>query len=369
MKTKLLFLENAYTTACQATVRSCEAAGDGFRVVVDQTPFFPSGGGQPGDVGKLGDAKVFDVVEDGEVYHLTDRPLPVGEEVMAEIDWDIRLTRMQNHTGEHLLCGIAHTLYGCENVGFHLTDECVVFDLSKPLTEAQVEELQTRAMEAVYENREIFAKSAGVVGEYRSKLDADDSLRIVVIEGYDKCACCAPHVKRTGEIGPIRILDAVPHRGGTRLTLVCGKTAYEDFRKIDGMTHELMKRLSSPRYGVCEAAEKLADERDTLRKTVAELSGKLALSTLTVETVGDVAFGCLDAGDFDTLRACANAREEALLLLLTGDGTFVVRGHGAKELGAKLTATFSGRGGGKPDFVQGKLTATYEEIKEFLKKR
>ncbi len=366
MKTKLLYLDDCYTKACTATVLSCEAQGDGFRVVLDQTPFFPSGGGQPGDVGTINDAIVSDVVEDGEVYHLTDRPLPVGEEVVAEIDWDIRRTRMQNHTGEHLLCGLAHTLYGYENVGFHLTDECVIFDLSGPLTEAQVEELQTRAMEAVYENRAIFAKSAREVGEYRSKLDEDDSLRIVLIDGYDKCACCAPHLNSTGEIGPIRILDAVPHRGGTRLTLVCGKTAYGDFRKIDGATHDLMKRLSSPRYGVCEAVEKLLAERDTLRKTVAELSGKLALSTLTVETVGDVAFGFLEHGDFDTLRACANSRDEALLLLMTGDGTFVVRGHGAKELGAKLTATFSGRGGGKPDFVQGKLTATKEEIKKAL---
>jgi len=276
---------------------------------------------------------------------------------------------MQNHTGEHLLCGLAHTLYGCENVGFHLTDECVIFDLSKPLTDAQVEELQTRAMEAVYENRAIFAASAGFVGEYRSKLDADDSLRIVIIEGYDKCACCAPHVRRTGEIGPIRILDASPHRGGTRLTLVCGRNAYEDYRKVDGMTHDLMKRLSAPRYGVADAVEKVLSERDELRRAVSDLQGKLARATLTVETVGDVAFGYLEHGDFDTLRACANARDEKLLLLMTGDGTFVIRGNGAKELGATLTEAFSGRGGGKPDFAQGKLSATHEEVKEFLKKR
>ena len=175
MKTKLLFLQDAYLTACETRVLSCERVGELCRVVVEETPFFPAGGGQPGDVGTLGDAKVFDVVEDGQVYHLTDRPLTVGAAVKAEIDWSVRFSRMQNHTGEHLLCGLAHTLYGCENVGFHLTDECVIFDLSKPLTDAQVEELQTRAMEAVYENRAIFAASAGEVGEYRSKLEADDS--------------------------------------------------------------------------------------------------------------------------------------------------------------------------------------------------
>ena len=364
---ELLYLKDAYQTACEATVCACSRAGENFRVVLNQTVFFPAGGGQPADVGMLGNARVLDVrEEDGAVVHITDAPLCVGECVRAEIDWDVRFSRMQNHTGEHLLCGLAHRMYGCENVGFHLTDAVVTFDLDLPLTSAQVDALQVAAMRAVYENREVTCVSAQFVEDYRSKLEADAGLRVVIIDGYDKCACCAPHVKRTGEIGAIRILDASPHRGGTRLTLVCGAAAYRDYAMLDATAHGLMSALSVPRGELLSGVEKVIAERDALRRQVAQLQEKCALLELRVELIGAVAFGFLENAEFDTLRACANTRQEKTLILLSGDGKFMVRGEGAKELGARLANAFSGKGGGKSDFVQGKLTASREEVKTWL---
>lgn len=367
---ELLYLKDAYQARCSAVVQACTPAGEGFFVVLDQTVFFPEGGGQPSDVGRIGTANVLDVREmGGTVVHLTDAPLCVGDEVSAEIDFALRFSRMQNHTGEHLLCGLAHRMYGCENVGFHLTDDVVTFDLDKLLSDAQVAELQEAAMRAVYENREVTAVSAQFVEEYRSKLEADEHLRVVIIEGYDKCACCAPHVKRTGEIGAIRILEKSPHRGGCRLTLVCGEAAYRDYTRLDAAAHGLMSALSVPRGEILSGVEKVLCERDALRREVVALKGKLALHELVVETVGEVGFGYLEEAEFDTMRACANTREEKTLVLLAGDGKFVVRGEGAKELGDRLTQAFSGKGGGKPDFVQGKLNATREAVAAFLENK
>ena len=146
--TEKLYENDAYQQVFTATVLSCTAAPTGYAVVLDRTAFFPEGGGQPCDTGRLGDARVLAVHTDGEtITHTTDAPLPVGAAVEGLLDWDRRLDAMQQHTGEHILSGTLHRLYGAENVGFHIGDPYVRMDTSIPLTAQQLADAEAALAE------------------------------------------------------------------------------------------------------------------------------------------------------------------------------------------------------------------------------
>ena len=237
--TERLFDNDPYTIGFIAKVLSCEPADNGrYRVILDRTAFFPEGGGQPGDTGIIRTpdsttvAKVLDTQEkNGEIQHITDTPLPCGK-VVGAIDFDLRYERMRNHSGEHLLSGFAHRLYGCTNVGFHLNDEAVTVDFDKQLTRPQLAELEESVNRLIAENVRItaFYPTPEQLAEldYRSKLELTENVRIVEIgtDGqFDRCACCAPHVESTAEIGMLLITDSINYKSGTRLTMVCGENA------------------------------------------------------------------------------------------------------------------------------------------------
>ena len=214
----------------EARVIACEKREGGYAIELNRTAFFPEGGGQYADPGTLAGLKVLDVqIEDGRILHMTDEPLTVGSTIKGILDAEERFVRMQNHSGEHILCGIAHARWGAENVGFHLGDREMTMDLDIPLTEEQLAELELAGNRAVWANAAITAEypdeKALADLPYRSKLDLTDNVRIVTIEGVDACACCAPHVKRPGEIGAIKIVSAIHHKGGMRLWVLCGAWA------------------------------------------------------------------------------------------------------------------------------------------------
>lgn len=361
-----LYEENAYIREFEAEVVSCERAGDRFAVLLDQTAFFPEGGGQASDLGMLGEARVLDVqIRDCGIVHTTDRA--VSGRVHGAIDWETRFVRMQNHSGEHIVSGLAHRMFGCTNVGFHLGEGYITFDFDRPLTSEQVAELERAANRAVFENREISAVPACDAGEYRSKLDYTEGVRVVVIDGYDKCACCAPHVRRTGEIGCIKITDCTPHKGGVRLTAVCGAWACADYAAAHDLRRSLMKRLSASGELVEDAVARLQAELDALRSENMRLAERAAMAQMRIERVGEIAVGFLPAVGFDTLRACANSLTDPVAALFSESGEYVVRGEDVRELTKELNARFSGKGGGKPNFTQGKLAAEQDEILSFFK--
>ena len=200
--TSKLYFEDSYIRNFDATVVSCEASGDLFKVVLDKTAFFPEGGGQRPDTGLIDTANVTDVQEiDGVVYHYTDKPLSVGFMCRCSIDWDVRFRRMQNHSGEHIVSGVVHSMYGYDNVGFHMDDDYVTVDFSGELTREQLDEIEDKANEAIYSNYKIncFFPDPSTLDEYdyRSKLELTDNVRLVEIENIDLCACCAPHLRTT----------------------------------------------------------------------------------------------------------------------------------------------------------------------------
>ena len=232
----------------------------GWEVLLDRTAFFPEGGGQPADTGTIGRARVLDVHErEGEIRHLCDRELASGTYACA-VDAEKRLRRMQNHSGEHVFSGLTHQKYGAENVGFHMAADCMTIDFDKELSFEQLSEIEYEANLAVRANipvRTFYPSPEELkVLEYRSKKELAGAVRIVEIAGIDRCACCAPHVRATGEIGAIKLLTAERHRGGVRLSLICGMDALDDYRRKQDSAAAISALLSAKRDERAPAVER-----------------------------------------------------------------------------------------------------------------
>ena len=219
--TQKLYDIDSHLFRFRASVLSCEERKNRWEIVLNETAFFPEGGGQPGDRGTLGGIEVLDTHErDGEVIHYCSGPLEVGAQVEGEIDRELRLGRMQNHSGEHILSGTAHRLYGCENVGFHMSENDVTIDFDVELSAEDVARIETLANDVVRENLPIRicypSKEELATLEYRSKKELTGDVRIVEIPGVDRCACCAPHVSMTGEVATNLALAAQDGKRGQR---------------------------------------------------------------------------------------------------------------------------------------------------------
>ncbi|MBQ4616803.1 MAG: alanyl-tRNA editing protein [Clostridia bacterium] len=371
-----LYEENAYTARFEATVLSCEEGKKGFAVVLNRTAFFPEGGGQDADRGTLGDATVRDVqIKDGVITHTVDRALEVGATVTGAIDWETRFARMQQHTGEHLVSGLIHRTFGYDNVGFHMSDTIVTLDVSGPLTAEDITAIELSANRAVYENKAVTAsfptpEELDTI-DYRSKLELSHGVRLVTIEDYDVCACCAPHVARTGEIGLIKLLSAIPYKGGTRIEMLSGLPAFLDYAALHESNREIMRLLSAKRD---KTAEFVARDHDTiaqLRAENARLSEALALASFTQADTQKLPCGFTKGAAFDGMKQCLDTMGgEGAVFSDNGDGTFryllASETDDMRPLTKELNAALSGKGGGKPNLTQGSVQATKEDILAFL---
>ena len=240
--TDKLYEEDAYLREFEAEVTGCVPAEGGWLVTLDRTAFYPEGGGQPADTGTLGGARVLDVHEqEGEILHTTDAPLPVGDRTAGAIDWEARFSRMQQHTGEHIVSGVIHRLFGLDNVGFHMGRDAVTIDLNGELTADDLTRVERLANEAVWENLpvgvEYPAPEALAALDYRSKKELTGRVRIVTVPGSDVCACCGTHVRRTGEIGVIKLLTSQRYKGGVRVWLLCGDRALTDYNEKNAQAY------------------------------------------------------------------------------------------------------------------------------------
>ena len=375
--TDKLFENDSYINEFEAKVLECAEYKERYKIVLDKTAFFPEGGGQKADTGFLNGVKVIDVWEkDGTVYHEVSEKLEPGTVVKGEIDWLQRFYRMQNHSGEHLISGIIHALYGYNNVGFHMGHDVVTLDVDGRISIGELKDVEERANEAIYENVPIRAfvpdKSELEGMEIRSKIDLVEGIRIVEIEGYDRCACCAPHVAKTGEIGIVKILNSYPNKGGTRIELLCGHDALEYYRKKLSDNTEIMKLLSAPDGQTAEAVRKLLDSISAYKTEIRSLKDKLALAKLKVQKINSVAVGYLEDADFDDLRVCINqltVGNDGICAVFSGtentDGCMYIVSSESSDIAKfmqHLKDTLNAKGGGKSNYSQGKVPANFGEI-------
>ncbi|MBO7682090.1 MAG: alanyl-tRNA editing protein, partial [Clostridia bacterium] len=265
VKTEKLYDIDAYCKSFSATVLSCDPVkGSGrYAVVLNRTAFFPEGGGQYADTGTLNDVPVLDVQmsDDGVITHYCDAALPPMTQVNGVLDWEQRYERMQNHTGEHLVSGTVHRLYGLDNIGFHLGERDVTCDFNGELSDEQLREVERVVNRAVWENVDVYAEYPDPATlpdlDYRSKLELTEDVRLVTIPGYDVCACCAPHVARTGEVGLIKIVNSEKAHGGTRVHMICGPWALADYDIKQTNIMRIVDLTSTPQEETAEAVEAL----------------------------------------------------------------------------------------------------------------
>lgn len=380
--TEKLYDRDSELFAFDATVLSCEACEKGgYVVILDRTAFFPESGGQYADRGTLNGVNVTDVrIKDECITHLTEQPLSVGATVRGVIDAELRLAKMQCHTGEHIISGLAHRHYGYENVGFHLGNGEMTMDLDGELSAEQITRLEREANEVVWQNVAVRAEypDAETLGamEYRSKLDLTDGVRIVTVEGVDACACCAPHVKSTGEIGLIKIVDAIRYKGGMRLWVLCGRWALEDYKTKHDHILTITRRHSVKPWQVVEITEKQNDELMSARAALSAARRELAEVKLAVASPDEKGNLLFFEGEMDAniQRGMADGGADRCtgvcgVFCETESGyryVCVSRGRPLRELGKALNAALGGRGGGTDAIIQGTLGTTREQILAFF---
>ena len=380
MATEKLYYLDSHMREFSAVVLSCEPGKHGWDVVLDRTAFYPEGGGQPGDRGVLGGAAVTDTHEKGgSIVHYCDKPLEVGAEVTGTIDWDWRFSLMQHHSGEHILSGLIHEAYGYNNVGFHMGKDAVTIDFSGMLDDAALAELERKTNEKIWEDLpvEILWPDAEELARlpYRSKKELTGEVRIVRFPGADLCACCGTHVKRTGEIGLLKILSCVKFHDGVRMEILVGRRAMEYLTGTFEQNKQISGLLSAPPMETAAAPARLQQELNDTKYRMGQMEDKLfAQKAETLRDAGDVLL--FEEGlKPDSLRRLADAVQKvcggrAAVFSKTAEGYQYAIGQENGDLRAftkELNTKLNGRGGGKPFFVQGSVKANVKEIEAFFR--
>ncbi len=390
-------------TSCTATVLDCKALNDGnFDILLDETAIYPEGGGQLSDTGYIGSARVLHARDDGGyVWHTCDRAVAIGSKVDVKADKDVRLDHTQQHTGEHMLSGIAHTLFGCTNVGFHMAEDIVTVDFDKQLTQEQIDELELRVNEAIqrneptvirtvspeeYETIDIRKKAKGLKGE----------ITIVYAGGVDSCTCCGTHCERAGEVGLLKIQSHTNYKGGTRIYFNCGMRAVISMQQDNASMDTIARRFSTSADRAVNAVIKQGDELADIKKELKRRTDALfAYRADELYTASDVTKGVhaivhieqgIDMNELGMLgeRICAN-RNAVAVLFTKKPGQLSYRVMRSKdvslsmrELIQAINAMFNGKGGGRDDSAQGSaelsgshlsLNEALEQLRNYLKKR
>ena len=379
METRKLYYEDPFMKSFAATVLSCEEAKGGCAVVLDETAFYPEGGGQPCDTGTLGGAKVLAVHEkDGVITHLCDRPLPAGAHVEGEIDWARRFDHMQQHSGEHICSGLLCERFHCDNIGFHMGSDSVTIDYNADISWEALLEIEEEANRYICEDHEIdirFYRGAELEKvEYRSKKALEGDVRIVSFPGADCCACCGTHVLRAGQVGLVKFLSVQKFREGVRIELLCGDRARRYLSACWEQSLHIAQALSVKPTAAFAAVERLLAELGALKLRCARLEEtSFALLAAQYEGKGDVLL-FEDEMPGDSLRklcdAVASVCGGRCAVFAGAEGAYKYAiGHMGGDLRAltkQLNAALSGRGGGKPHFVQGSVSCRCEDIETFF---
>ncbi len=379
--TERLYYKDSHQKEFQAKVLECSLVGEEYEIVLDETLFFPEGGGQSADTGYLNGVSIIDVQEKGDIiYHKVSEPIAPGTQVWGRIDYDARFDKMQQHSGEHIVSGLVHGTFGYNNVGFHLGKELVTMDFDGKLTMEQLRLIEFQANQAVAKNLPIQvsypSREELAALNYRSKIEIEGQTRIIIIPGYDVCACCAPHVKFTGEIGLIKLTGLQNYKNGVRVTMLCGFRALQDYNMKEENVTQISVALSAKPYETAQAVEHLQQEVKEYKAKIQHMQQSYLdekLASMPEDTENYSLF--LNEADMNILRKFvdeAKNRCRGVCGAFVGDdeqGYHYILGSchvNLRDYVKILNQKFSGKGGGKPEMVQGSLWGCEREIRSFL---
>ena len=387
--TQKYYEADAYRREADAVILAAEPDGrGGGKLALDGTVFYPEGGGQPADHGTLtlpdgARLTVTDVHEQGGViWHrvdaLPDTAAP-GTAVTGRIDWAWRFDKMQQHTGEHILSGILHQMFGAENVGFHIGSDAVRMDTSVPISAEGLREAELAANRIVWQNVPVLitypTREELTRMTYRSKKEIEGQVRIVTIPGADVCACCGTHTAATGAVGQIKILAAENYKGGVRLSIVCGERALLAAQAMRQRQADIGALLSAKPSETAHAVHRVYDEYTALKFAHFGLCSEFFDALAAQVAPGADAIRIVPGLDPDGLHRLAARLSEAttgLCAALTanekGTGYCLAQvGGDVRALTKALNTALNGRGGGKPGICQGSCAAAPEQVETFLK--
>lgn len=382
-ETKRLYYEDVYKKEFTAKVLECREAKKGFHIILDESAFYPEGGGQPSDTGALNGVKVLHVSEKGEeIIHELEAPLEEGVLAEGVIDWQKRYDNMQQHTGEHIFSGLVHKHFGYDNVGFHMGTDEVTVDFNGVLTQEQLDELEDEANQLIYDNVpvKVFYPSKEELEEldYRSKKELTGLVRIVEIPGGDICACCGTHVETTGEVGLIKLRTMINYKGGVRISMLCGRRALMDYRERLKDEIRISNLLSAKLALVPDAVEKMKNESQ---------EKDLALGRLWQQLLEKKAESYPESTEvlavFEEGLSPVQLRQLATMLYEKGKGKIVGVFSGnedeqvyqyalgssqadMRKLSKAMNGALNGRGGGSNLMAQGTFKAAESAIRETL---
>ncbi len=384
-ETVRLYDADAYAVEFDAAVVSCEKVTENdenfYQVILDRTLFFPEEGGQSPDRGTIDGIEVADVqIKKNIITHTLKQPLAAGRKVHGKIDWKHRFYNMQQHSAEHIFSGLVHSRFGFRNAGFHLSDQIVTMDFDGVLTAEQAADLEYAVNEAITKNIEVKvsfpSKEELEEMEYRSKIEIEGQVRIVEIPGYDVCACCAPHVRHTGEIGMLKVMSVQNYKGGVRISVLSGFRALAAFREKAQVIAKLTGILTCGQENLVDNITRQKALNQSLKSQL--VNAKQALMEYKLkELPEDLKQVMLFERDIDSngARNTVNKLTEkydGLCAVFFGDDTngysYVI---GSKTIDCKETANvlreqLSARGGGSPAMIQGAVSATEEQIRRVL---
>ncbi len=397
--TKRIFDADVMQRTCQATVTACMPYKKGYRILLDQTVFFPESGGQLSDTGVLktadNDIRVLHASEkDGDVLHETDEPIPIGTPVEAVLDWEVRMDHMQQHCGEHLVSYGFWKLYGAHNIGFHMNSELVTIDFDKELTWEDAMEVEKLANQRIEDNRPATIQTVTPEAAAKMHLRKFNSkitgpVRIVAVEGSDTCSCCGTHPPTTGMIGLVKIFKVERHRGGTRLTMLCGRLAMQRIRQEMEAATEASNLLSVKEDELPDGVRRLQDEIASLKQTLTQRTEELL--SYRIEKLQEhpeydakgnqriVLFEeQLDPGEAKFFMKRLQELPKAVSVLLYHHGerlNYIVEvaedaESDASKILQDLNDRFHGKGGGKTRHAQGSAPYTLETktiVQEYLR--
>ena len=379
MEVRKLFYEDSHLQTFAATVTACIEVKDGYEICLDATAFYPVGGGQPSDTGVLGDSTVLSVREDGEnVYHLCDKPLTVGQTVAGKIDWDRRFDFMQQHSGEHMVSGVIYETYGYHNVGFHMGADLVTIDFDGMIPQEDLQKIEDRVNRAIWQNLPVKcyypSQEELPTVPYRRKKDLPWPVRIVEFPGMDICACCGTQVKRTGEVGLVKLFSCVKFHEGVRIEMACGGRALGILSRAFDQNRQVSQAFSAKIEETGQAArrmnETLAAEKFRSAGLEKRLFSYVAQSYAGKKLALHFEENLSAGANRELCDAIANCAEVAVTLSgndETGYSLCIIsRTEDAKTLGADAVKALRGRGGGKKEAFQGSVSAKEQEIRQYF---
>ena len=380
--TRKLYYEDVHQTEFTAVVTECLPAKEEglYLIVLDASAFFPEEGGQSADKGTLNDLEVLDVtIKQGILYHKLAAELPTGTPVTGRVDWNRRFDFMQQHSGEHMISGLLHSHFGLENVGFHLSDREVTLDMNGEVSLEQLRLIEEEANAWVWKNLPVkiswpFTEELGTLN-YRSKLALTENVRIVEIPGVDICACCAPHVDTTGQIGLIKIVNVQSHRGGVRINILCGGRALADYTEKQDSVWTISSLLSARQPEIADAVVRTKEDarlqKERANTLQAELLSVQMCALPSPEAVENV---ILFVGELDTiaLRNAVNdltAKYSGYCGIFAGNNEsgyrFIVgsASRNCQELAARMRQELPSKGGGSVPMIQGTVNTSEENLR------